>query len=233
MVWAATNKWGTDMETGLVIMAMRCSGPVRPPVPWISGIAFGTDGTQQVGEGATGAALWSNTAASAVNLSPTNPALGITSSTALAVSGTQQVGYGSGTGTDNNYHALLWNGTADSAVDLNPTQAGFTSSFAYDTNGDVQVGYAYAGPYTAAAWEGSADSFINLQSLLPSDISWLQSTAYSIDSSGNIYGVGITEVDGAGIEYAVEWSPVPEPASASLLLIVGGAALLRRRRRAA
>jgi hypothetical protein len=213
-------------------------------------IAIGTDVTDQIGYGygsATGtnpnssigynthAILWSGTAASAVDLSPTNLS-GFISSQGKAVSGNQEVGYGSGPATGTNSsggyysHALLWTGTADSTVDLNPTNlSGFISTSANGTNGVTQVGFGETSTDEpqALAWSGSAASTINLQSLLPNSYTWFHSTAYTIDSAGNIYGIANST---SGYLFAVEWSPVPEPTSFGLLSVLVTAALIHKQR---
>lgn len=66
------------------------------------------------------AMLWSGTADSAIDLTPTN-LVGIIDSQASGVSGTQEVGTGGGPGTNSLPHALSWSGTANSTVDLQPT----------------------------------------------------------------------------------------------------------------
>jgi len=210
--------------------------------------AYGTDGSQQVGVGQnnsisgstlTHALLWSGTAASAIDLNPTNLS-GISNSTALATYGTQQVGYGFGSDTGNPTFALLWTGTAASAVDLNPTNlSGFTQSEAVDTNGTEQVGWGNDGTLTGGAyinhallWTGTADSAVYLQTLLPSAGTWTDSEAFTIDSTGNVYGLADGTFNGVSGEFAVEWSPVvPEPAIGSLLLIAVAGMLMWRRRK--
>lgn len=104
--------------------------------------AVGTDGIHQVDFGSSGtqdhAILWSGSAASAVDLSPTNLS-GFVPTYAYGVGGNEQVGWGS----DGQNHALLWRGSPDSAVDLNP--AGSTASYAWATNGSQQAGEMYPG----------------------------------------------------------------------------------------
>jgi hypothetical protein len=204
-------------------------------------VAYGTDGTQQVGYGAgtrTGGAsndhamLWTGTAASAVDLNPTD-LKGFSFSTAYAISGNQEVGLAYGSATNNISQAMLWNGTAASAVDLSPTDQGSIGiSEALDTNGTDQVGWAQVGENgqeCAILWNSSAASALNLNTILPSTGTWIGSQADYIDSYGNIYGYGYGTYGGVSGTFAVEWS-VPEPASATMLLSLGAGLLMRRRR---
>ena len=80
-------------------------------------------GDSQVGHGNgpttggnTHAVLWHGTAASLIDLNPTD----VSNSYAYGVSGNNQVGAGYGTATGGTFHALLWHGTAASVVDLHP-----------------------------------------------------------------------------------------------------------------
>ena len=63
--------------------------------------------------------------------------------------------------------------------------------------------------------------------LLPSGFS---SFAYSIDGSGNVYGI-VRNTTSFTIREAVEWSPVPEPETILLMLIGGPALILFHSRR--
>jgi PEP-CTERM motif len=168
--------------------------------------------------------LWNGTANSAVDLAPA----GFTNSTAYGTDGVHQVGSANGPTTGNLDHAMLWSGTAASAIDLNPTNlSGFVKSYAVDTNGTYEVGYAYLSNNLAQAmlWSGTANSAVDLESLLPGAI---QAQALTIDGQGNIFGVASY----SGGSYAVEWSPVPEPSTIvlSVLGAVGFAASALRRR---
>jgi hypothetical protein len=195
--------------------------------------AAGVGGGQQVGWGigTDHALLWTGTANSAVDLNPT----GFNISLAVATNGSQQVGNGSGPTTGYQTHALMWSGSASSAVDLNPTNTlGITSSFAEGTNGYNQVGYGNmgsgpSGAYFALLWSGTAASAVDLQLLLPATDTWTASNASSIDANGDVYGWAYGTVNGVTGEFAVEWSPVPEPSSLSLIAI-SFAGLLHRRR---
>jgi hypothetical protein len=138
---------------------------VLTPPSFNSGAVSGTDGVHQVGYAGglsfgAHAMLWTGTAASAVDLNPTNLS-GFTKSVAIGIYGSQEVGNGSG--ADPTEHALLWNGTADSAVDLNP--AGFYFSSAHGTSGAQQVGFGMAtttSPDHALLWSGTAASVVDL-----------------------------------------------------------------------
>jgi hypothetical protein len=90
---------------------------------------------------------------------------------------------------------------------------GFQVSTAYSTNGINQVGFATGNGIGGHAilWSGTADSAIDLNSLLPFQSG--SSTAYTIDAQGNIWGIAN---DMQGNLHAVEWSPVPEPATCAL-----------------
>lgn len=181
--------------------------------------AFGTDGVHQVGyavkAGLSRATLWSGTAASAVDLSPTHlPAFN--SSVAYGVSGNEQVGW-----ANNRQHALLWRGTGDSAVDLSP--AGALASEAWGTNGTQEVGdMDINGVAHAVVWSGTAASAVDLQQFLPSG--WRGCRAYTIDESGDIFGIATDASYGI---HAVEWQ-TPEPTSLGL---IGLLVLLSRRSR--
>ncbi len=128
------------------------------PAGATSSEAFGTTGTQQVGNALFGnanhAGLWNGTAASWVDLDPA----GAASSSAVGSAGTEQVGSAK---FGNANHAGLWNGTAASWLDLNP--AGATGSIAYATTGTRQAGSATFGSAThASLWSGTAASWVDL-----------------------------------------------------------------------
>jgi len=151
----------------------------------------------------------------------------------VSVSGSEQVGY-EYAATDQD-HAVLWTGSAASAVDLNPTDlSGINYSAAYATNGIDQVGYGYNNATiisgNALLWSGTAGSAVNLQTLLPATGTWFNSYAFWIDPAGNVYGTAQGMNAGADATFAVEWSPVPEPATGSMMLVVGAGVLMRRRR---
>jgi hypothetical protein len=193
--------------------------------------AFATDGTQQVGEAGGSAFLWSGTAASAVDLAPINLPQ-FFGSTAEGVGGGQQVGFGEG--ANEPLQALLWSGTGASAVDLNPAEYG--RSVAYGTNGTRQVGVGFDNGVDnnshALLWSGTAASAINLEPLLPPIQTWTDSTAYSIDAAGNVFGIADAGfLNGQPDTFAVEWSPVPEP-GAGMIMASGACGLLTRRKRA-
>ena len=159
------------------------SGPSGNPIDltptnlvgYTSSMAFGTNGSQQVGSsigsgtgGNIHALLWSGTPNSAVDLNP----LGFQNSFAFATSGSQQVGGGSSPSTGGASHALLWSGTALSFVDLHPASfANAISSQAIAINGGHEAGTALMQltsgnatyqVYHAFVWSGTAASAIDL-----------------------------------------------------------------------
>ncbi len=200
--------WGTTAayyDHALLWTGSAASAVDLNPSGFDYSYANGISDTQQVGYGYTGgnqhALLWNGTADSAVDLHPS----GFDSSTAYGTSGNQQVGAGVIGGYA---HALLWTGTAASAVDLNPN--GFDSCVALSTNGTQQVGYG-SGFFAnhALLWSGTAASGVDLNSLLPASGDWASSSANTIDSAGNIFGVASGTFNGVTDTFAVEWSPSP------------------------
>jgi len=193
------------------------------PPDFAESCATGISGTQQVGYGkgystnsGYHALVWNGTPNSYVDINPH----GFDVSYAYGTSGTQQVGYGV---TPSTVYALLWTGTAASCINLNPP--GFRASQAFATNGIQQVGLGM-GPDTsnnlALLWEGTADSYVDLEQFLPPGLRNSDSEAAAIDSYGNIVGWAHG--------HAILWVPVPEPATLSLLAL-GGLAAIRRRRK--
>jgi hypothetical protein len=190
---------------------------------------------QPLSGGFNQALLWSGTAASVVNLSPTQ-FTGLQNADCNSTYGNQGVGFYE---TGGNYHAVLWTGTAASAVSLEPaTFNGQTveSSQANATNGNRQIGLISTDITDyAVVWSGTAASAMDLGALLPTTglpgDGWTSVTADSIDSSGNVYGTANGTYDGMTGVFAIEWTAVPEPATASLLIIAAAGALMRRRNR--
>jgi hypothetical protein len=199
------------------------------PAYFSSAEALDTDGIHQVGDGVdefgyTQALLWSGTAGSVVQLHQRYD--GVFTS-AVAVYCNQEVGHASAYGNPAKFpgtHAMLWSGSPTTEIDLHP--AGFNTSFATDTNGAVQVGYATSGGPHAVAWQGSADSFMDLHQFLQQGM-FGSSAAYGIDAAGNILG---TAQDYSGVQHAILWVPAPEPTSLSSLAL-GILPILCRRRK--
>ncbi len=240
---------GSGTGTGNNFHALLWNGTANSavdlnPAGITNSIALGTNGTQQVGytfgsESGNNdrANMWTGTADSAVELNPAN----FTASQALGISpsGTQEVGWGRESTAE---HAMIWSGTADSAVDLNPTDLNMTSSFAVATNGVEQVGFGTGGVagsfFDPVVWTGTADSAVDLEKLLPSSGTWTgilgtRATApnsyIDVDSTGNVYGAVFGTYQGTTGFFAVEWSPVPEPATGSMVLIGCVGILMRRK----
>jgi hypothetical protein len=153
--------------------------------------------------------LWHGTAASAVDLSPTN-LTGITSSLIYATDGPQQVGQGKGTGTGNTWHAMLWSGTANSAVDLGASIG--IDSFAFAVRGNQQVGWDTVGNSSGALlWKGTAQSVV---SLTPTNLGSVNS-AQALDTNGiqqvGLYGF-LDGFTGMNVGHAVVWSGTADSA---------------------
>lgn len=168
------------------------------------------------------ASLWSGTAQSWVDLSPT----GSTASIAYKVHNSQQVGV---TVMGSINHASLWTGTAASWVDLNP--AGSTESEALDVYGGMQVGFARIGGIgRASLWSGTAASWTDLSLTLPG--SWGSTGASGIWADATtLYVVGSGFNNLTGRTEALLWmQPIPAPGSAWILAFGGLIAGAKRRR---
>jgi hypothetical protein len=119
----------------------------------------------------------------------------------------------------------MWSGAAGSVVDLHPN--GFLFSVASGVSGAGQVG-AGAGPITgneqhALLWNGTPESVVDLHPYLTGlDPDFTTSYASGIAANGTIVGLARA----GDLNYAVMWTPVPEP-SACVLFACGllGAAL--------
>lgn len=142
----------------------------------------GTNGTYQVGwatfSSVTRAGVWHGQPEPWLDLHPSFAS----SSEGLGISpsGLQQVGFTS-IGT-NNFRACLWNSSKASHTDLQPAVA--TASQAVATSGAVQVGWSTVqGNKHASAWFGSADSWVNLHSMLSGAYSSSQATGVCIENS--------------------------------------------------
>ena len=190
------------------------------PDGYLSSAAFSIQGNQQVGYGdlsealalprITHALIWEGTAQSVINLHPD----GYVNSKAYDVWNNQQVGAASVEADSTSKlpisHAMLWSGSAESCIDLHP--AVFQDSCAYAICNGKQVGCVrsdyslYSGH--ASLWSGTADSFIDLHLLLPE--TYASSKALDIDEYGNIAGIAYMD---DGTQYAVIWTPIPEPAT--------------------
>ncbi len=167
----------------LAVWCLVCALPAAADmtITWVnlnpekasSSVAYGVEGTNQVGYAVFGgeahAVMWSGAADMFTDLNP----VGALNSTAFALSGTNQAGYATFGNAQNGYfdHAALWSGTRDSFVDLNP--AGALYSRAQAVSGTQQAGYARfliyyppLGDYFvfshAALWSGTAPSFVDL-----------------------------------------------------------------------
>ncbi len=162
----------TGTSESIVILAPSVSGISRS-------MARGTDGVQQVGsievilnswtgQSVQYASLWSGTASSWVQLSPTN-------SEAVAVYNGVQVGWESAEWTSPR-RACLWRGSPGSWQSMHPSAA--SSSVLTGVLDDHQVGAAqFSGRWKAGIWSGSPESCVDLDTLLPPGFTGSQATS--------------------------------------------------------
>ena len=80
-------------------------------------------------------------------------------------------------------------------------------------------------------WSGGPDSAVDLHVTLPFDGSWSSSEGFSIDDAGNVFGIAAGTYHGSFGIFAVEWSAVPEPTTATATALSIGIMTRRSRRR--
>lgn len=180
---------------------------------------FGVGGGVQVGitQGSNGstAALWRGTANSYVDLHLP----GLDDSFACGTNGAIQVGYvGLDVRVRNEarprfirfYSAGYWSGTAGS---FNYLSSPYRHSFALGIKGGTIIGYgnttdAIGTPRDshAVAWVGTEHTFVDLHSMLPTDMR--TSRATGVDEQGNIVGYGVTT---AGVVRSYVWRMADMP----------------------
>jgi hypothetical protein len=194
------------------------TGPVDLTPPGFNTFAVvnSTNGVQQVGEGAgsgTGRALlWNGSAASYVDLTPTQG--GYTGSAAYFTNGTYQVGRASIPG---HAHAMVWAGSSSSALDLHPTNLTFEDSliFGISNDGTRQVGEGLnASSAHALLWHSTAYSVIDLN---PISLGYSTSVAYDVEADQIVGGTGSTS---SGSSRALLWqgsSHIPVDLSTNLV----------------
>lgn len=158
----------------------------------------------QVGNIDHRAVLWQGSVSSRVNL---HPASGYAASDVYAIYENTQVGHGIVDSTSR--YALLWHGTAESVIKLHPM--GFTSSFALDVYGDMQVGYGEKNILTderALLWRGTAESVVDLH---PPEYggNFAGSVAYA---TNGIQQVGFASDNPFAYHFAYVWSGSAETA---------------------
>lgn len=149
---------------------------LHPPSGFINSLATSTDGIQQCGYGIVfdlnQAILWSGTAASNINLTPSS----FNQSYCFGVYHGQQVGWVESVQyITTTQHAAFWSGAAATYQDFHPFALGFAFSKALGLFAGQQVGYVSSYPYPApnplggyetgehaVLWNGTAASAVDL-----------------------------------------------------------------------
>jgi hypothetical protein len=163
----------TCIAGGIVVPALAAhavtyTAALLHPPALAKSLGNGNSNAHQVGYGSTSttistehALLWTDTAASVVDLNPAGYAYSGLHATDDSIN--KHVGYGALTGTPNNPHALLWSGTNTTPVDLHPS--GYSYSYGLDISSTRQVGYALlttTSKQHAMLWTSIAASAVDL-----------------------------------------------------------------------
>ncbi|NUL82789.1 MAG: hypothetical protein HUU60_08725 [Armatimonadetes bacterium] len=97
--------------------------------------------------------------------------------------------------------------------------------------GDYQAGWAYWPARKAVLWHGSAESAMELHSLLPPEYTHSEAEGIEVDAFGNVTVVGWAYNGMHGRNEAIVWQmAVPEPGSLTVLSFATLSALIFRRR---
>ncbi len=143
----------------------------------------------------THAARWSGSAASYLDIHPEG----------FARSWVSGAGDGQAVGTAVQgavNHAMMWVG-GSTTIDLNPVGQ---SSSATDAHGGLQVGNVGA---HAAIWAGTAESYFDLNTVLPAEYSGAVADAIEVAEDGTIYVAGGAYVPSRSRYEAIVWRSLP------------------------
>ncbi|MEQ8768774.1 MAG: hypothetical protein RL885_33015, partial [Planctomycetota bacterium] len=180
--------WNAPVKSAIIL---------TPSVAWGSSASAVDDGAQfgsvNLGFGVVHAARWEGNAASFVDINPA----GSSWSYVLGAGSGLQVGRATFQGV---HHAALWSGGAETFQDLHPV--GASSSYGADTESGIQVGIVNN---HAAAWTGSAGSYVDLQSFLPAEYSSSIAESVTVDSFGTVEVAGRAFDSVASVWRAVVW----------------------------
>jgi hypothetical protein len=181
---------GTGSLHALMWPLGNLSNPIdlHPGTAYNSSEALGIYQGKEVGYAMTAgttstahAMMWSGTAASAVDLTPSN----VTNAYAYAAGGTTQAGCGV-VAPATAQHALLWGGSASTMKDLNPS--GYLNSCARAVQNGLIAGLGVdpSGVLHALLWGSGGKSMLDLNTTLPSG--YTAAEALNFDPAGNIVG---------------------------------------------
>lgn len=233
-----THQFGYAEDSGGNDHAMMWTGtaasatPLNPPGSRASRI-YSTAAGRQVGDaeypppdlGNRKAGYWTGTAAS-FTLLPV-PA-GTVSSDAIAISPDGQSFGGQILNSAFNT-AFLWRNSGAIQIPLNPAGASISSVITMDSQ--FEVGYAgYGAGDTAALWQGTAASYVNLSSFLPANYG--NADAYGVYSTVTDVWVGGYAFNTTTSTYqAILWhNTIPAPGTTAAFAAVGALAARRQRR---
>lgn len=108
----------------------------------------------------------------------------------------------------------VWSGTQHSEQELGGGELE-VAVVPVAVNGNSAVGYSYKDP----AWNTN-EMFPDQALYWPGQGMWTYADASWIDQNGNIFGIANGTFAGYTGEFAIEWSPAPEPAIVSMLAMI-------------
>lgn len=144
----------------------------------------------------------------------------------ISPDGTQQGGYALSRVSGTNW-AAIWEGSTDTFRSLHP-DPDLLGSTLLDTDGTHQVGYIINFGQFAAIWNGTAESYFDLHSVLPHFYQYSNAFGVYSDDEGVWVAGRATNTRDGRLEAIVWHLPVPSPPSA---LALGAGVLLMRRLR--
>jgi hypothetical protein len=155
------------------------------------------------------ARVWSGSAASAIDLTPSGFLYGVIKGG--NGDGPSEILYGHIGTTINDERPTIWTGLSGAFRILDTTAAAPAGDIVFCT---PTIGVGHLGGGMAAIWDLASGHVTNLHSFLPPELQTGPSEAFYVDALGNVYGQA--SMSGGTLGVPVVWTPIPEPSSLTL-----------------